>query len=922
MNAERQRLEDDRHVHHFWEKPWRKWGPYVSERQWGTVREDYSGDGDAWQYFSHDQARSRAYRWGEDGIAGFSDRECRLCLALALWNGRDPILKERLYGLANPEGNHGEDVKESYYYLDATPTHSYVKSLYKYPQAEFPYARLVEENRGRGRLDREYELLDTGVFDEDRYFDVFVEYAKGGPDDVLMLVTAHNRGPEPAPLHLLPHLWFRNTWSWQPDLPRPELSAVGAEAIAVQHPAVARFPSKTGYHALDGFRLFADGAPELLFTDNDSNNRRLFQTDGQAGFWKDAIHEYVIRGVTAAVNPQRAGTKAAAHYSFTVPAGGAVRVRLRLTNATPAAPFGDFDQVLRQRRAEADDFYGELQSDVGDPDARLVQRQAWANLVWNRQFYYLDVSQWLDGDPGQPPPPPSRRHGRNRDWTHLNNADVLTMPDKWEYPYYCVWDTSFQCVAIAVIDPEWAKHELVLLLREWYMHPNGAVPAYEWNFDDVNAPVYAWAAWRVFEIDRDRRGVADLDFLERVFHKLALNFTWWVNRKDAGGLNVFQGGFLGMDNVSVFDRSAPLPGGGRLEQADGTAWMATFSLQMMRMSLELARRNHVYEDMATKFFEHFLHIAEAMTNVGGAGVGLWDEEDRFYYDHLRLPGGGTQELRLRSMVGLAPIYAVEVLEPELLDELPDFHHRLRWFLRYRPDLAALVSHWDEPGRGRRRLLSLLRGSRLKALLRRLLDETEFLSDHGPRTLSRVYKDRPYVLECDGQRLGVAYRSGESDSGMFGGNSNWRGPVWMPVAYLLVESLRRFHRYYGDDFKVECPTGSGRYLTIWGVAEELGRRMTRLFLRDEGGRRAAFGDSEKLQSDPHFRDYLLFHEYFDGDDGRGLGTLHQGWTCLAAVMLLQPCGPETWQGEAVCPQNAEGDQATHARPTGAASTVGM
>lgn len=908
MNAEQQRLDDDRRVEKFWEKPWRKWGPYLSERQWGTVREDYSPSGDAWSDFSHDMARSRAYRWGEDGLAGVSDDEQRLCLALALWNGRDPILKERLFGLTNGEGNHGEDVKEFYYYLDATPTHSYLRTLYKYPQAEFPYNRLIDENRRRGKLDPEFELLDTGAFDGDRYFDVFVEYAKAGPDDVLMLITAHNRGPEPATLHVLPQLWFRNTWSWKPGLARPGLTAAGANAVAVRHPDVAHFPYDMSHTYLDGFRFAVEGAPELLFTDNETNTKRLYNTDGQAGFFKDAVHEAVVHGRRAAVNPHLTGTKVASHYRFEVPAGGAARVRVRLARPMPPDPFADFDAVLDRRRREADEFYAELQRDLADADARLVQRQALANLVWSRQFYYLDVPQWLNGDPGQVAPPPQRKAGRNREWLHLNNADLLTMPDKWEYPYYCVWDSAFQCVPLALIDPEWAKHELLLLLREWYMHPNGQIPAYEWNFNDVNPPVHGWAAWRVFQIDRARRGgPGDVEFLERVFHKLMLNFTWWVNRKDADGRNLFQGGFLGMDNVGVFDRSAPLPSGGHLDQADGTAWMAMYCLNLMRIALELARHNRVYEDVATKFFEHFLHIAEAMTNLGEAGIGLWDDADRFYYDELHLPDGQMIKLRVRSMVGLVPLYAVEVLEPEILEELPDFGRRLRWFLTYRPDLAALVSHWEEPGRGHRRLLSLLRGSRMKSLLRRLLDETEFLSDYGPRTLSRVYRDRPFVFDCCGTPLGVTYRPAESDSGMFGGNSNWRGPIWFPVGFLLIESLQRFHHYYGDDFRVECPTGSGRFLSLDEVAQELSRRLARIFLRDGEGRRAVFGAAEKLQSDPHFRDYLTFNEYFDGDTGRGVGTAHQGWTCLVAK-LLQPRHAVDTAPDVASPRNAEPEPA--------------
>ncbi len=893
MNAEKQRLEEDR----LGRQPWRKWGPYLSDRQWGTVREDYSPHGTAWDYFPHDHARSRAYRWGEDGIAGISDDEQRLCLSLALWNGHDPILKERFFGLTNGEGNHGEDVKELYYYLDATPTHSYLKMLYKYPQREFPYVWLVEENRRRGKGQPEFELLDTGIFDDDRYFDVFVECAKASPDDLLMQVTVHNRGPEQAVLHLLPQLWFRNTWSWKGDATRPTLSGSEDNGIEARH------------RELGKYCLHAESHPELLFCDNETNVNRLLGVNGTKGFYKDAFHDYVIRGDRAAVNPQQTGTKAAARYILQLAAGGSTRVRLRLTSnsfsSSPPAgkgagggsPFRDFDALLSQRRQEADDFYADLQRDLSDPDARNVQRQAFAGMIWSKQFYYYDVPEWLKGDPAQPPPPPERRHGRNRDWQHLNNADILSMPDKWEYPWYAAWDLASHCIPLALIDPEFAKAQLLLLTREWYAHPNGQLPAYEWAFGDVNPPVHAWATWRVFQIDRKQRGDrGDPAFLERVFHKLLLNFTWWVNRKDAEGRNVFQGGFLGLDNIGVFDRSAPLPTGGFINQADGTSWMGMYCLNLMRIALELALHNPVYEDIATKFFEHFLHIAEAMTKIGGepevstpgsTGVGLWDEEDQFYYDELSLPDGRMIKLKVRSMVGLIPLFAVETLEPELLERLPDFNRRLKWFLNYRPDLSALVSRWEEPGRGERRLLSLLRGHRMKKLLKRLLDETEFLSDYGVRALSKQHRDQPYTFQCQGTSLTVSYQPGESESGLFGGNSNWRGPIWFPVNYLIIESLQKFHHYYGDDFKIECPTGSGRFVTINDVAIELTRRLTRIFQRDEHGRRAVFGHYEKLQTHPHFRDYVLFYEYFHGDTGRGVGAAHQtGWTGLIAK-LLQP-----------------------------------
>ena len=881
---------------------WRKWGPYLSERQWGTVREDYSAAGTSWEYLSHDHARSRAYRWGEDGIAGLSDDQCRLCLSLAFWNGRDPILKERLFGLTNNEGNHGEDVKEVYYYLDATPTHSYLKMLYKYPQSEFPYSRLVEENRSRGKDQPEFELLDTGIFEENRYFDVFVEYAKARADDILMLVTVHNRGPEEATLHVLPQLFFRNTWSWSNEsLEKPCLAACGERSIKAYHTQ------------LGNYVLHCDGQPRLLFTENETNIRRLY-AGGGSGHYKDAFHDFVIHNDQSAVNPERTGTKAAAHYILTVPANGERSIQLRLThtkerglpsdvsnsrgsNFIEREQLGDaatsamqsFADVMSRRRSEADAFYDALQCELDDSDERLVQRQAFAGLIWSKQFYYYDIPEWVRGDTGQPQPPLERRRGRNREWSHLNNADVISMPDKWEYPWYAAWDLAFHCIPFAVIDPEFAKSQLLLLTREWYMHPNGQLPAYEWAFGDVNPPVHAWATWRVFQIDRKQRGDAgDLSFLERVFHKLMLNFTWWVNRKDAQGRNVFQGGFLGLDNIGVFDRSAPLPTGGFINQADGTSWMAMYCLNLMRIALELAQHNLVYEDIATKFFEHFLHIAEAMTNIGGEdqALGLWDENDQFYYDGLELPDGRGIPLKVRSMVGLIPLFAVETLEPELLEKLPGFHRRLKWFLKYRPNLAQLVSRWQEPGTGERRLLSLLRGRRMKQLLRRMLDETEFLSDYGVRALSRHHEEHPYLFDCAGTRLSVSYQPAESESGLFGGNSNWRGPIWFPVNYLLIESLQKFHHYYGDDFQVECPTGSGSYTTILGVAQELSRRLARIFLRDENGRRPVFGHNDRLQSDPHFRDYVLFHEYFHGDNGRGVGASHQsGWTALIAKLLL-------------------------------------
>jgi hypothetical protein len=853
---------------------WKKWGPYLAERQWGTVREDYSEHGTAWDHFPHDHARSRVYRWGEDGIAGISDIDQRLCFALALWNGRDPILKERLFGLTNGEGNHGEDVKELYYYLDATPTHSWLRMLYKYPQAEFPYRLIAEENRRRGIGQPEFELIDSGVFDDDRYFDVYVEYAQAGVDDLLIRISAINRGPAAARLDLVPQLWFRNTWSWKRGAERPEIGLVDGNTLVARHAE------------LGDYRLYLDGESTPLFTDNESNSERLWGAPNASPHVKDAFHRRIVDSDERAVNPAQTGTKAAAWRRLEIPAGGRAEMRLRLTRAARDAPFADFDRLFAQRRDEADEFYAGVQRGIEDADQRSVQRQAFAGMIWSKQYFYFDIPQWLEGDETQPRPPANRKHGRNRDWAHLNNADIISMPDKWEYPWYAAWDLAFHAIPLAILDSEFAKEQLVLLTREWYMHPNGQLPAYEWAFGDVNPPVHAWAAWRVYQIDRKRHGKGDLAFLERVFHKLMLNFTWWVNRKDAEGNNVFQGGFLGLDNIGVFDRSSSLPTGGHIDQSDGTSWMAMYALNLMRIALELAQHNHVYEDVATKFFEHFLHIAEAMSPMGHRGIGLWDDGDKFFYDVLHLPHGESVPLKVRSMVGLIPLFAVETLEPELLDKVPEFKRRLEWYLAYRPELANLVSHWSEPGRGHRRLLSLLRGHRMKRLLRRMLDETEFLSPFGVRALSRVHEEQPYTFRVDGADLAVRYQPAESDSGLFGGNSNWRGPIWFPVNYLIIESLQKFHHYYGDDFRIECPTGSGTYLTIEQVADELSRRLTRIFTRDESGMRPVYGHHPRLQRDPHFRDHVLFYEYFHGDNGRGVGASHQtGWTGLVAKLLM-------------------------------------
>jgi hypothetical protein len=876
--AEKQRLAEDKTGR----QNWRRWGPYLSERQWGTVREDYSRSGTAWDYFPHDHARSRAYRWGEDGLAGFSDNWQHLCLSLALWNGKDPILKERLFGLDNDEGNHGEDVKELYYYLDGTPTNSYLKMLYKYPQAEYPYARLVDENRRRGADQPEFELLDTGIFDDNRYFDIFVEYAKAGPDDILMLVTAHNRGPEPAKLFLLPQLSFRNTWSWKLNPVKPRLTAAGA-GIDIEH------------GQLGNYRLEVDGNPTLLFCENETNARRLFGRQAQ-GYFKDAFHEYVVRGNSTAVNPGKTGTKAGALYPVTVQPGAPVSVRLRLVKADATAgagPWKEFDSILELRRHEADEFYAGVQRDIGNADARLVQRQAFAGMIWGKQLYHYDVDLWLRGDPNQPAAPPERKQGRNSDWKHVDCCEIISMPDKWEYPWFAAWDLAFHCVVLSDIDPEFAKSQLILLTREWYMHPNAQLPAYEWAFDDVNPPVHAWAAFRVFQIDRrqqresDPAYAGDLMFLERVFQKLLLNFTWWVNRKDAQGHNIFQGGFLGLDNIGVFDRSKPLPTGGFINQADGTSWMAMYCLNLLRISLELAVHDHVYEDIATKFFEHFLSIAGAINGVTDDTPALWDEADQFYYDRLNLPDGENISIKIQSIVGLIPLLAVETLEPEFLKQLPDFSGRMEWYLEHRPHLAALISNWEVCGVGNRRLLSLLRGHRMKALLQRMLDETQFLSGLGVRSLSKAHESQPYHFRMCGCAYEVSYWPAESRSRLFGGNSNWRGPIWMPINYLIIEALQKFHHYYGDDFKIECPAGSGKFMTILEVSCELARRLALLFMKGEDGQRPVLKYHPKLASDPHFKDYVLFHEYFDGDSGRGVGASHQtGWSGLIA-RLLQP-----------------------------------
>ncbi|MBD8236714.1 MULTISPECIES: glucosidase [Pseudomonas] len=851
---------------------WREWGPYLSERQWGTVREDYSADGDAWTYFPHEHARSRAYRWGEDGLAGFSDKAQRWCLGLALWNERDAILKERLFGLNNAEGNHGEDVKELYFFVDGVPSHAYMRMLYKYPHGAFPYTDLITENARRGLDDAEYEILDTGVFEDNRYCDVSVEYAKQQPDDIFMRVTVHNRSQQPTRLQVLPQAWARNDWSWTFDAPKPQLSIDGERVLARHHELPDRHLTAWG----------EDGV-EWLFCENESNVVKL---DGQvaSGPFKDGINDYVVSGTQSTIR-RDTGTKVAARFILELAADESKTLYLRF--APVDAPAVNARKLFEQRRQETDDFYAALQHGIADADARNVQRQALAGLLWSKQLYYFDVNQWLDGDPAQPAPPPERLHIRNTHWRHLSNFDILSMPDTWEYPWYASWDQGFQAVAMALIDPGYAKQQLLLLVKDRFMHPNGQLPAYEWRFDDANPPVHAWASWRVYLQDKALTGVGDMDFLERIFHKLLLNFSWWVNRKDAEGRNLFQGGFLGLDNIALFDRSAALPAGYQLDQADGTAWVAAYALDLMRIGLELAKRNAVYVDIAVKFFEHFLYIAGAINRVDDSAEGLWDEQDLFFYDVLHRPDGQSEPVRLRSIVGLMPLFAVLVLEQREHEALAGLRERLLGFMKHRPDLARLVSRWNEPGQGNRLLLALLRGERTKDLLRRMLDDKEFLSAFGVRSLSKAFAEQPLALKMNGDTLCARYQPGESDSRLYGGNSNWRGPVWMPVNYMLIESLREFHRYYADNFSVEYPSGSGYLSSLEEVADSLSQRLTGLFLRDENGCRPSMAGYSQLEADPLSRDLVLFHEYFHGETGRGLGASHQtGWSALVAL-LLQP-----------------------------------
>jgi hypothetical protein len=874
-NAEQQRLEKRRDK----SEHWYRWGPYVSDRQWGTVREDYSPYGTAWDYFPHDHARSRAYRWGEDGIAGICDNHQHLCFAMAMWNGNDPIIKERLFGLTNSEGNHGEDVKEYYFYLDNLPTHAYMKMLYRYPQKAFPYTWLVEENRRRTKADREFELIDTGIFDEDRFFDVTVEYAKAAPEDILARITVTNHGPQAATLHLLPTLWFRNTWSWREGSPKPSLERVldTQNGLSVVH-------AKEEH--LGEVWLYGESGGELLFTENETNYERLFNAPNAGPYVKDGINDYIVNGKTDAVNPLQSGTKTAVHYVVDLQPKESRTFRLRLLCHTPQEhPFDLFDDVVDKRKIEADEFYASVLNVPISEDRAAIARQAFAGMLWNKQFYYYVVSEWLDGDPAMPDPPPERKNARNSAWEQFHAEDILSMPDCWEYPWFAEWDLAFHCVVFAVIDPDFAKRQLLLLTREWYMHANGALPAYEWAFGDVNPPILAWAAYRVYQIERRMTGKGDLLFLERVFQKLLLSFTWWVNRKDAEGRNVFQGGFLGLDNIGVFDRNASLPNDARLDQSDGTSWMGVNSMTMLGIAIELAYELPAYEDIASKFYAHFLYIARAMNEIGGEG--LWDDTDGFYYDFLHVEGQPPTPLRTRSLVGLIPIIACGVAEVSTLHKLPDFAKRVRWFARNRPDLTESIASMSGGGVNQRFLMSIVDTDKLLRILNRMLDENEFLSPYGIRSLSRYHADHPFELHIDNFSQRIGYEPAESREGTFGGNSNWRGPIWMCLNFLLLESLQRLHYYYGDRFRVEMPTGSGNYLNLWEIATELSNRLIAIFERGEDGRRPVFGGNETFQNNPLWRDLIPFYEYFHGENGAGIGASHQtGWTGLIAKLILQ------------------------------------
>jgi hypothetical protein len=879
MTQEQKRLqESDQRIKH-----WKRWGPYLSERAWGTVREDYSATGEAWDYFPHDHARSRAYRWNEDGIAGISDRHQNLCFALALWNEQDPILKERLFGLTGTEANHGEDVKEYYYYLDSTPTHSYMKYLYKYPHSAYPYEELIRENRNRSKGEPEYELIDTSAFEAGRYFDVFVEYAKADAEDICIRITVANRGDVAANIRIIPTLWFRNTWSWSSGIERPHLSKSKKRILAHSD-------------QLGEYELLFDGTPEVLFTENDTNYARLYGGQNSSPYVKDAFHRRIVDGDTTAVNPEGKGTKAGIHYQLTVPEHSECVVRLRLRSTTGSSARSEdfnssFETLFAERVREADSFYDSITPTKLDGHARMIMRQAFAGLLWSKQFYHFIVKDWLEGDPAFASPPDARKGGRNSAWGHLYNVDIISMPDKWEYPWYAAWDLAFHCVALAHVDSTYAKEQLLLMLREWYMHPNGQIPAYEWAFGDVNPPVHAWAALQVYRIEKERNnGRGDRDFLERIFHKLMLNFTWWVNRKDLEGQNVFQGGFLGLDNIGVFDRSSALPAGGHIEQSDGTSWMAMYSLDLLAIAMELAAEDPTYEDVASKFWEHFVYIARAMNHRDDDGLSLWDEKEGFFFDVLHTSAGERIPMRVRSMVGLIPLYAVQTLEPDLLERMPAFKRRLDWFIAHRPDLTENMACMRSKGQAERRLLSITTRDQLERILKLMLDEDEFFSNYGIRALSRHHRDQPYSLWLDGTEHSVHYEPAESSTGLFGGNSNWRGPIWMPVNYLLIHALRRFHEYYGSDLKVECPTGSGRFMNLDEIANEISRRLIGIFRRDNSKGRPVFGSNFLFQTDPHWRDLLPFHEYFNGDSGAGVGASHQtGWTALVACLILELAG---------------------------------
>jgi hypothetical protein len=859
-------------------KGWKKWGPYLTERQWGTVREDYSQNGDAWNNITHDMARSKAYRWGEEGIGGISDNKQHICFAFAFWNHKDHILKERFFGLTGNESNHGEDVKELYFYQDATPTHSYQKMLYKYPQAAFPYEKLVNESKKRTRLEPEYELLDTGVFDKDAYFDISIEYAKADEQDILIKVTVENRSNVAAPMTVLPTVWFRNTWCWgyEKYSHKPILTGIGNSIIEVNHRLVGHF------------KLYAENAKEILFCENETNFERLYNSPNPTQYTKDGINDYIVNKRKGAVNPNHIGTKASVKYDDIIPANGKKVYRMRFTNQTPSDAFADFDTIFQKRLDEADEFYASLQKGIEEEKLRSVQRQAYAGMLWTKQWYYYNVFEWIKGDPSMPKPNLNRKHGRNSSWKHLYTSNILSMPDKWEYPWFAAWDLAFHTLPLARLDPDFAKRQLSVILREYYMHPNGQIPAYEWSFSDVNPPVHAWATWKVYEIDKEMNGgKGDIVFLERIFHKLLLNFTWWVNLKDEGGNNIFGGGFLGMDNIGVFDRSAALPTGGHLEQADGTGWMAMYSLNMLRIACEISLENPVYQDMASKFFEHFLHIAGAMQSIGGDKLNLWDEDDQFYYDMLHKENGDAELLKVRSMVGLIPLFAVEVLNADLLEKLPDFKRRVEWVLNNRPDLASLISSWYHPGKGETRLLSILRGHRMKMIMKRMFDETEFLSDFGIRSLSKYHKEHPYKFTYEGGTVQVDYTPAEATGDMFGGNSNWRGPIWFPMNYLILDSLEKFSSYYGNDYEVEFPTNSGQMMNIKQAAEGVSKRLLSLFIPDDNKKIPMYGEYEKFQNDPVFNKNHLFFEYFDGDTGKGLGANHQtGWTGLISEIIRQ------------------------------------